>query len=234
MLIELVENDLGFGAALQFNDDAHAVAIALVAHVADFVDDLFVDQFGDALDENVLVDLVGNFADDDRLAALVEVFDGAFGAHKEAAAAGLVGLLNAALAVNEAASREVRSLHVLQHLGEPDVRVVHHFNGGVDDLGEIVRRDVGRHTDRDAVGAVDDEVGNARGQNKRLVGGLVVVGDEVHGFHFDVGEQLAADLLEAALGVPHGRGRVAVDGAKVTLAIDQGITHAEGLRHAYQ
>ena len=39
-----------------------------------------------------LVDLVRNLGDDDRLPALGDVFDGALGAHQEAAAAGLVGL----------------------------------------------------------------------------------------------------------------------------------------------
>ena len=66
----------GFRAALELDDDAHAVAIALVANVADVVDDLFVDQFGDALDELGLVDLVGDLGDDDRLLFLGQVFDG--------------------------------------------------------------------------------------------------------------------------------------------------------------
>ena len=68
VLVELVEHDLGLGAALEFDDDAHAVAVALVAQVGDVVDDLVVDQIGDALDQLALVDLVGNLGDDDGLA----------------------------------------------------------------------------------------------------------------------------------------------------------------------
>ena len=71
VLVELVEDDLRFCSALELDDDAHAVAVALVAHVGDVVDDFFIHQLGDALDERVLVDLVGNLADDDRLPALV-------------------------------------------------------------------------------------------------------------------------------------------------------------------
>src|SRR6185437_15903838 len=37
---------------------------------------------------------------------------------------------------------------------------------------------------------------------------------------------------EARFGVPHRRGRIAIDRAKIALAIDQRITHAERLRHA--
>ena len=42
----------------------------------DVVDDLFVDELGDALDEVGLVDLVGDLGDDDGLAAAGDVFDG--------------------------------------------------------------------------------------------------------------------------------------------------------------
>ena len=41
-------------------------------------------------------------------------------------------------------------------------------------------------------------------------------------------------LRKARLGVPHGRGRVAVDGAEVALAVDQRVAHAEILGHADQ
>ena len=54
VFVELVENDLRLGAALEFDDDAHAVAIAFVAHVGDVFDFLVVDQLRDALDENGL------------------------------------------------------------------------------------------------------------------------------------------------------------------------------------
>ena len=104
---------------------------------------------------------------------------------------------------------------------------------GVDDLGEVVRRDVGRHADGDAAAAVDDEIGDARGQHGGLEGGLVVVGGEVDGVGVDVGEHLAGDAGQARLGVTHGGGWVAVDGAEVALAVDQGIAQREGLRQAH-
>ena len=62
VLVELVQDDLRFGAALQLDDDAHAVAIGFVANVGDVVDDFVVHQVGDALDELGFVDLVRNFA----------------------------------------------------------------------------------------------------------------------------------------------------------------------------
>ena len=72
------------------------------------------------------------------------------------------------------------------------------------------------------------------GRTVGSVRGLVVIGDEVDGLHVDVGEQLAGDARHAALGVTHGRGRIAIDGAEVALAIDERIAQREGLRHAHQ
>ena len=88
VFVELVEDDLMLGAALELDDDAHAVAVGLVADVGDVVDDLFGDELGDALDEVGLVDLVGDLGDDDGLAAAGDGLEAALGAHHEAAAAG--------------------------------------------------------------------------------------------------------------------------------------------------
>ena len=116
VLVELVEDDLVLGAALEADDDAHAVAVGLVAELVagDVGDDAVVDQFGDALDELGLVDLVGDLGDDDGLAAAGDVLDGALGAHEEAAAAGAVGLRDGGLAEDEAAGGEVGTLDVLE------------------------------------------------------------------------------------------------------------------------
>ena len=73
-----------------------------------------------------------------------------------------------AAAVEEAAGGEVGALDVLEHFGEAGLGIVDQRDGGVDDFGEVVRRNVGGHADGDAVRAVDDEVGNARGQDGGL------------------------------------------------------------------
>ena len=81
-------------------------------------------------------------------------------------------------------------------------------------FAEIVRRDIGGHADGDAAGAVDEEVGNARGEDGGLFAGLIEIGDEVDGFFFEVGENVFGNFGEAGLGVPHGGGRIAVDASR--------------------
>ena len=65
VLVEVVEHDLADLAALQLDDDAHAVAIGLVADVGDALDGLVADQVGDALEQLRLVHLIGDLGDDD-------------------------------------------------------------------------------------------------------------------------------------------------------------------------
>ena len=70
---ELVQHDVGDGIALQLDDDAHALAVALVPQVGDALDPLLAHQLGDLLDQHALVHLVGDGRDDERLAILADL-----------------------------------------------------------------------------------------------------------------------------------------------------------------
>ena len=236
VLVELIQNDLRLGSALEADQDAHSIAVALIAEVVfrDVGDDLVVDQLGDALDELGFVDLVGDLGDDDRLAAVLELLDRRFGAHQEASTARLISLRDSAPPVDEAAGGKIGPLHMLENFGEAGLWIVQQLNRRVDHFGQIVRRDVGRHADSNTVGTIDDEVGNARGQNRGLGGALVVVGDKVDRVLLDIGEHLGGNARHAAFGVTHGRRRVAVYGAEVALAIHHGVTQAERLGQTHQ
>ena len=87
---KLIEHHVGDGVALDLDDDAHAVAIGLVAQVGDTLDALLANEFSDAFDQRRLVDLVGDLADDQRFAVLAQLFDRDLGAHDDRAAAGCI------------------------------------------------------------------------------------------------------------------------------------------------
>jgi hypothetical protein len=104
---------------------------------------------------------------------------------------------------------------------------------GVARFAEVVRGDVGRHADRDAAGAVHDEVGQGRGQDERLLQGAVEVVAPIHRVLLDITQHLHGDSGEPRFGVAHGRCVVAVDRAEVALPVDQGVAQREVLRHAH-
>ena len=173
--VELVEHHVGHRVAPQLDHDAIAVAVGLVAQVGDALDLLLAHQLGDLLDHRRLVHLIGNLGDDDGLALLAQRLDLGLAAHDDGAAAEVIGGADAGAAENERAGREIRAGDDLHELVDAERGIVDQREAGVDDLAEIVRRDVGRHADRDAAGAVDEEVREPRRQHHRLALGVVVV-----------------------------------------------------------
>ena len=232
--IELVEDHVGIGVALQLDDDAVALAVAFVADVGNALDALVAHQLGHLLDHRRLVHLERDFGDDDRLAVAAHLLDRNLAAHDDRAAPGRIGAVDAGAAEDDAAGREVRAGNDLHQFRQVHRRIVDQRDRAVDDLAEIVRRDVGRHADGDAAGAVDQQVGEARRQDTRLAARRVVVVLEIDGVLVDVLEQLVRHLGEARLGVAHRRRRIAVDRAEIALPVDQRHAHRPVLRHAHQ
>ena len=231
---ELVEHHVGDRVALDLDDDAHAVAVGFVAQIRDALDALLANELCYALDQRRLVDLVGDLADDQRLAVLAQLFDRDLGAHDDRAAAGRISGADAGAPEDRSPGREVGARDQLQQLVERDVGLVHEGENGVDRLAEIVRRDVGRHADRDAAGAVDEQIGKAGRKDDRLFFLVVIVRLEVDGVVAEIVEQRDRDGREPGFGVALRRGRIAVDRAEIALSVDERRAHREVLRHAHQ
>ena len=107
-LNRLFSTTSGHFALLQLDDDAHAVAIRLVADVGDALEHLLVHQVGDLLLQLRLVDLVGDLGGDDlHPIALADRLELGLGAQRDRAAAGGVGRVDAGVADDDAAAGEV-------------------------------------------------------------------------------------------------------------------------------
>ena len=230
--VELVQHHLGHRVALQFDDHAKTVAVGFVAQVGNAVDRLLAGQFADPRHHGGLVHLVGNFRDDDGFAVLADGVDPGLAAHHDRATAEMIGRADALASEDDAAGRKIRSRNDVDEFVDGKRGIVDQRHAGVDHLAEIVRRDVGRHADGDAAGAVDQQVGKFGRQDPRLAIVVVVVGLEIDGVLVDVVEQRMRDLGQAGFGVPHRGGHIAVDRAEIALPVDQRHAHGEVLRHA--
>ena len=231
---EIIEHDLGDFAALELDDQPHAVLVGLIADLGDAVDELAPHQVGDALGEARLVDLERQLGDDDGLAlALADVFEVRARPDGQAAAARAVGRCDLLRAIDDAGGREIGARNVLHQAGERQRRIVQQRDAAVDDFSEIVRRDVGRHAHRDARLSIDEQIRHARRQHRRLGLRLVVVGGEIDRSLFDVREQLVRDPRHAHFGVAHCRRRIAVHRTEIALAVDEHVAHRKRLRHAH-
>ncbi len=232
--VELVEHHVGNGVAFQFHHHPIAVAVGLVAQVGDALDLLFAHQVGDALDHGGLVHLVGNFRDDDRFTVLADGVDRHLAAHHDRAATEMIRRTDALAAQNDAAGREIRAGNDVDEVVDAERRILDQRDAGIDHLAEIVRRDVGRHADRNAAGPVDQQIGKARRQHRGLALGIVVVALEIDGVLVDVVKQGVRDLGETGFRVTHRGGGIAIDRTEIALPVDQRQAHGEILRHTHQ
>ena len=98
-------------------------------------------------------------------------------------------------------------------------------------FGQVVRRDARRHTDGNAVRAVQQQVWKARRQYRGFLFAVVEVRLEGDRILSDVFEHVTCNPVEPALRVSHSRGWVAIDAAEVALAVHQRVAQGEILSH---
>ena len=233
MLVEFVDDDAGGLAALEFEDDA-GLFVGFVAQVGDFVEGLVLHQRGDVLREGGAVDVVGDLRDDDLLLAGFKFLRVAFAAHVDDAAAGAQITFDTVAPGDHAAGGKVGPRDELDQLVHAEVRVVHDGTDAVNQLAEVVRRDVGGHADGDARRAVHEQIGEAGGEDGRLGGFLVVIGAKLDGVLVNAAQEFLGDFGEPALGIAVGGGRVAVHGAEIALGVHERVGHDPGLGHAHE
>ncbi len=103
---------------------------------------------------------------------------------------------------------------------------------GVAQFGGVVRRDRGRHPDRDALRAVGEQVRKSARKHDRLFRLAVIVGAEFDAVLVDAVEQELRDFGHPRFGVAIGGGIIAVDIAEIALPVHQRIARGEILRQA--
>jgi len=229
VLVQLVQDDLCIGVLADVHHDAHTLAIGLIVQASDALNALLLDKIGHVLDEAGLVDHIRDLGNDDLGAAVLGLLDGGAAPQGDLAPAGGVGGTDAAASHDDAGSGEVRALDVFHQAGQVDVRVIDISDAAINDLAQVVGRDVGGHADCDTLTAVDQQVGEAAGQHAGLLLGLVKVGVPVDGVLLDIGQHFHRHAAHAGLGVTVGSRGVAVHRTKVTLTIHQRIAQREVL-----
>ncbi len=204
----------------------------LVADLADALQHPGVRQLGDLLLDLLHRGLVRDLADDDAVASRA-LLDLGGGAHLDRATAGAERRDEPGAPHDLRAGREVGALDELHQVVRGGVGVVEQVDGRVDHLAEVVRGDVGRHADRDPLAAVDQQVREPTGQDRRLVARPVEVRREVDRLLVDAREHVHGERRQPALGVAIGRRRVR-RGPEVPVGVDQRVAQREVLAHADQ
>ena len=231
--IQVVEDDQRRCVAFELEHQPGDTLGGLVADGPDAVDLAALHQIGGLLLDGLDAGLVRDLGDDDAGAALGVLFDLGPGPHLDGAASGLVGGDDAAATQDHPAGGEVGPLDELHEVVVVGVGMGEQVRGRVGDLAQVVRRDVGGHADRDALAAVDKQVREPCRQDLGLACGPVEVVLEVDGVLVDAGQHVHRQRRQAALGVAHGRRRVARR-SEVPVGIDQRMTQRERLAQTHE
>ena len=152
--VEVVEHNLRVGITAQFDHDAHAIAVAFIADVGDAFELLVVDELSDALNQGRLVGLIRQLGDDHRIAIGAPFglnrLDRRDTAHGDRTTAAGVGLADALAAQNLPTRREVRPRDDRHQLTLFDLGIGDQRQNTINQLPEVVGRDVGCHADSNA------------------------------------------------------------------------------------
>ena len=198
VLVELVEHDLRVGVALEVDDEPDRVAGREVGHRADALDAAIVDEVADLDADRLHRRLERQLGHEDALTAVGVLFDLGGRAHADRAAAGAVALGDAGPAEDRRAGREIGTGHEAHEVVDGRVGMVDEVERRVDDLAQVVRRDVGGHAHRDATATVHQEIGEPRRDDERLAVSTVVGVAEVDGVLVDLAQQLHRQRRERA------------------------------------
>ena len=191
-------------------------------------------QLCNLFNQSCLVDGIRNLGHDNPLPVLLPVLNLCSRAHAQLAAAGMIGGTDAADAHNLRAGREVRAGDMLHQFVNRNFRVIDQSNDAVNDLTQVMRRNVGSHADRNTVGAVYQKMRKPGRQYHRLFSALVKVWHKVYGIFFNIGQHMHGQLGHLCLGITVGSRAVTVNRTKVTVTVHSRITHREILRHTNQ
>ena len=234
MTPQLVEHDVCRRIAFQVDNDPHAFAARFVADVRNAFNPLVLGGFGDLFDQPGFADLERNAGQHDRAAVAFAFFDFMPRALHDRALALAIGRACAAGTQDQRAGGEIGGRDDLDQLINGDRGIVDIGEAGGDNFAQIMRRNVGRHADRNAASAVDQQIGEAGREDLRLFAAAVIVWLEIDGILVEIIEQRIGDLVQPRLGIAHRCGRIRVHRAEIALTIDQRHAQRPVLRHARQ
>ena len=239
VLVKIIEHDIGIDVPAQLDADALAFTVRLIPQVCDAVQPLLFNQISDLLDQSCLINHVRQLCDNNAGLAVGQSLDIGNGPDFDLAAAGPVGFLNAPSAHDLSAGRKIWSLddlHQFFNIGVPVFfyPVVDDLYNAVDGLPQVMRRDIGCHTNRDTAGTINQQIRESCGEHGRLLLGIIKVGNKINSIFIDIRQHLHGDFAESCLCITHGSSAVAVHRTKVAVAVDQRISGIEILRQFHQ
>ena len=114
--VELVDDDVGFGALFEVHHNPHARAVGVILHVGDVRDPSFLHALGDVLDDRRLEHLIRNLRNDDLFSSAADLLGMQLPPDLHSASACAVAFANARSPADHSTGREVRAWNNFQQI----------------------------------------------------------------------------------------------------------------------
>ena len=207
---EIIQNQLGIGILFQLNGNTKPVTVRLIPYFRNTSYLIIDPNIINLLDQNSFVNVIRNFSDNNLLFATLELFNLRPRTHDNATFPSFIGFLNLITPLHNGSRWEVRPWQKLHEFVNLGFGVVNHIHHRIDDFSQIVRRNVRRIPSRNPRRPIYQKIWKGSRQYGRFFFRIVKVPSKRYGVLFDVLEQVARNLRQASLGVPHSGWRITV------------------------
>ena len=198
MFVKLVQNYVRIDILAKFDHDTDTFLVCLITDVYDAVDFFIFMKFCDLFDQLCFIDKVWQFGDHNAVFAAIHWFDLRNGTDPDLASAGPVSFFDAFSSQDRCSGRKIRSFDDLHDIFDRRLialgLVINDLYDRVDQFSQIVRRDIGCHTDCNTRCSVCQKVWIPGRQDGRFFLCFVKVRDKVYGVFIDIRQHLHCDL----------------------------------------
>ncbi|MNE08023.1 hypothetical protein D3C80_1006660 [compost metagenome] len=149
---------MSIGFLLQFYHDPQAFPAALITYLCDPVDFLLQTDILHRGDKTRLHDLERHLGNDNLLLTAAQVLDLGLGAQVDPSFTCAVSIHNPVTAHNCPASREIGAFDKGHDVFQLNVRLLHHGDASVDNLTQIMRRNLRGEAGRNSARAVNQKI----------------------------------------------------------------------------
>ena len=160
MLVQKVQHDIRVHITAEFDADSHTLTVGLIPQIGDAVDFLISDKLRNLFNQTRLIYHVRKLRHNNTVLAVLHRLNARHRAYSDFSASGPVCLVDSGSSENRTSGWKIRSLDdrqkfldissaVFQHL------IINDLYHTVNDLAQIVRRNIGRHSYSDTCRTVD-------------------------------------------------------------------------------
>ena len=162
MLIELIKDHIGIDIFSKFDIDPHTFPAGFITNIGDTVNLFLFDHIRNLLDQAGFIDHIGKFCYHDAVFAVWHGFNIADSTNADLATASPIGLIDPCGAKHFCSRRKIRTLYNREHFFDHSLFVfdliVDDLNHCINNLSQVVRGNVRRHTHGNSCGTIGQEI----------------------------------------------------------------------------